>query len=262
MTTAPKVTLRVPFVSEQFNHQIRWTLAKHDIPARLVNPWGRTIRDLTRLLDALPDKICTCTCHSKSCPAPGICQLSNGVYVVTCIFCGEFYVGMMTRKLHKRAGEHMLSASKRNNNTALGDHYRERHNAKEQPTKKSSRNDSDKIKFKESPKINLKTMKHQPDPLRLHIEEAIAIKQLKLTLECGQETPGTGFLPQFFFTLPYFLSIHLYFFIILTFTCTSSLSFTCISSLSLYSPARFPLPFYSPVLPHCPDIHWHSSHCS
>ena len=110
------LTFRIPFVSDQLNHQIRLTraLAKHDIPARLVNPRGRTIRDLTRLPDATPDKIC----HSKSCPAPGICQQSNA----TCILCGEFCVGMTTRKLHDRAREHVLSASKRNNNTALGDH--------------------------------------------------------------------------------------------------------------------------------------------
>ena len=84
----------------------------------------------------------------------------------------------------------------------MGDHYRERHNEKEQQTKKSSNiskkssgNESDKIKFKELSKINLKTIKHQPDLLRLHIEEAIAIKQLKPTLNRRQETLGTGFLP-------------------------------------------------------------------
>ena len=156
------------------------------------------MRDLTRVPDATPETIC----HSKPCPAPGICrQQSNVVYVATCILCGEFYIGMTTRKLHDRAREHVLSASKRNN-IAQGDHYRERHNEKEQPTKKSlkkskksSRNESDKKKFKESPKINFKTIKHQPDLLRLHIEEAIAIKQLKPTLNRRQETPGTGFLP-------------------------------------------------------------------
>ena len=68
-------------------------------------------------------------------------------------------------------------------------------NEKEQPIKKSSGNESDKIKFKESPKINFKTIKNQPDLLRLHIEEAIAIKQLKPTLNRRQETLVTGFLP-------------------------------------------------------------------
>ena len=187
------------FLSSTIKSGGHWPSTTFQFPARLVNLRGRTIRDLTRLPDATPDKIC----HSKSCPAPGICQQSNVVYVATCILCGEFCVGMTTRKLHDQAREHVLSANKPNNNTAqLGDHYRERHNEKEQPTKKSSkkskkssRNESDKIKFKESPKINFKTIKHQPDLLRLHIEEAIAIKQLKPTLNCRQETLGTGFLP-------------------------------------------------------------------
>ena len=144
---------------------------------------------------AEPDKIF----HSKSCPAPGICQQSNVVYVATCILCGEFYVGMTTRKLHDPAREHVLSAGKRNNNTAMGDHCRERHNEKEQPTnksskksKKSSGNESDKKKFKESPKINLRTIKHQPDLLRLHIEEPIAVKQLKPTLNNFRSDRGFG----------------------------------------------------------------------
>ena len=148
---------------------------------------------------------------------------------------------MTTRKLHDRAREHVLSASKRNNNTALGDHYRERHNEKEQQTKKSSKkskkssgNESDKMKFKESPKS---TIKHQPDLLRLHIEEATAIKQLKPTLNRRQETLCTGFLPYFFPSLfARFLFIHLYIFIMLTFTCTlhTSLLLTLPLILHLY----------------------------
>ena len=54
--------------------------------------------------------------------------------------CGmQFYVEMTTRKLQDRAREHVLSASERNNNTVLGDHYWERHTEKEKPTKKSSK---------------------------------------------------------------------------------------------------------------------------
>ena len=119
-----------PFVFRLFliHSTSRRTLVKHDIPAHLNNPRGRTIRDLTQLPDAMLDKIC----HSKSCPAPGICQQSNVVHVATCILCGEFYVGITTWKLHDPAREHGLSASKRNNSTALGDHYREHQNEKKQ----------------------------------------------------------------------------------------------------------------------------------
>ena len=189
MASTPMFTLKIPFISDKLNHQIRRTLAKHDIPARLVNPRGKTIRDLTRHPDAAPDKIC----HSKCCPAPGICQRSNVVYEATCMLCEEFYVGMTTRKLHDRAREHVHSASQRNNNTALGDHYRERHGEKEQED--GTIRGSSKVKYKESPKIRFKIIQHHPDLLRLHIEEAIAIKRLAPTLNRRQETLGTGFLP-------------------------------------------------------------------
>ena len=44
----PVLTLKIPFVSDQINHQIQRTLAKHDVPARVVKPRGKTINDLVK----------------------------------------------------------------------------------------------------------------------------------------------------------------------------------------------------------------------
>ena len=44
----PALTLKIPFVSDQINHQMQRTLAKHDVPARVVNPRGKTINDLVK----------------------------------------------------------------------------------------------------------------------------------------------------------------------------------------------------------------------
>ena len=44
----PAVTLKIPFVSDQINHKIQRTLAKHDVPARVVNPRGKTINNLIK----------------------------------------------------------------------------------------------------------------------------------------------------------------------------------------------------------------------
>ena len=174
--TKPSFTLRIPFVSDQLNHQIKRTLKRHGIPARLVNPRGQTIKDLTKPRKAKTTK----KCSSKLCPAPDICHRSNVVYLATCTLCNETYVGMTTRKLHDRAYEHLLSARKRTNKTAIGDHYRERH-----PEEKGK-----EVK----PSVTFKIIKHQRDLLRLHIEESMAIKQLKPTLNRRLETLGTGFL--------------------------------------------------------------------
>ena len=71
----------------------------------------------------------------------------------------------------------MLSARKKDDKTALGEHYRDCHAKVEKPS------------------INFQIIKHQPDLLRLHIEEAIAIQKFNPALNRRRETLGTGFLP-------------------------------------------------------------------
>ena len=90
---------------------------------------------------------------------------------------GNDYIGMTARKLHDRAREHMLSAWKKDDKTALGEHYR------------------DSRAKVEKPSITFQIFKHQPDLLRLHIEEAIAIQKVNPVLNRCRETQGTGFLP-------------------------------------------------------------------
>ena len=170
----PALTLKIPFVSDQINHQIQRTLAKHDVPARIVNPRGKTINDLVKC-PARNGSVKTC--NSKICAVPSLCQRSNVVYIATCSLCGKDYIGMTARKLHDRAREHMLSARKKNDKTALGEHYRDCHA---------------KV---ETPSMNFQIIKHQPDLLRLHIEEAIAIQKFNPALNRRRETLGTGFLP-------------------------------------------------------------------
>ena len=97
-------TLRLPFISDQFNHGVKQLLKKHEIPARLVNHRGTTLSDLTKRRQPTGP-----TCKSKLCPAPTICQRSHVVYLATFFFCelfGSNYVGMTERQLHACALEH------------------------------------------------------------------------------------------------------------------------------------------------------------
>ena len=41
--TSPALTRKIPFLSDQINNQIQRTLAKRDVPTRVVNPRGKTI---------------------------------------------------------------------------------------------------------------------------------------------------------------------------------------------------------------------------
>ena len=84
---------------------------------------------------------------------------------------------MTVRQLHARALEHLRAANGRKEQTAFGDHYRAVHEK------------TDKAK------LSFKIVKQQHDDLRLHIEEALAIKTLRPDLNKRQEEMGTGFLP-------------------------------------------------------------------
>ena len=117
------LTLKIPFVSDKLNHQIKRILRKHSIPARLVSPRGQTIKDLTKPRKAKQIK----GCKNDECSAKGICHRSSVVYLATCSLCKESYVGTTTRKLHGRVREHLNSAQTRSNKTAIGDHYRAEH---------------------------------------------------------------------------------------------------------------------------------------
>ena len=169
----PDLCLRLPFISDQFNRGAKQLLEKHNIAARLVNQRGTTLSDLTKKRR----KPCSDDCQSKFCPAPETCRKSHVVYLATCDRCGKRYVGMTVRHLHARALEHLRAANQRQEHTAFGDHYKTGH------------------KEKAIPKLSFKIISQNHDDLRLHIEEALAIKTLKPDLNKRQEEMGTGFLP-------------------------------------------------------------------
>ena len=166
-----RFVLKIPFISDQFNHAVKRILTRHNAQVRLVNDHGKTLNELVKVNDTKPK-----TCRSKACPAPGICQKNSLVYCATCVLCKAKYVGMTTRTLHERAREHVLAAKKHSVDSAFGDHYDEFHPSEE-------------------PRILFEVVVRNRDPLRLHIEEALTIKRLKPALNRRQEDMGTGFLP-------------------------------------------------------------------
>ena len=165
-----QLILKFPFVSDNFNYAMKRILARYDLPVRIVNYRGQTLREFTKRQAVKPS-----ACKSKQCPAPGICQRSSVVYLATCLLCDATYVGMTTRTLHERATEHIGSARRGDANSAFGDHYEDHHAGT-------------------APSIRFEIVSRHRDHLHLHIEEALAIKRLKPTLNRREETMGTGFL--------------------------------------------------------------------
>ena len=98
------------------------------------------------------------------------------VYETVCQQCGCTYLGMTMKRLHERMREHMAVARRKDENTAFGAHFMYEHP-------------------KSKPKINFSIIVHQPDELRSHVKEAMAIKTRQPELNRRQEELGTGFLP-------------------------------------------------------------------
>ena len=171
-------TFNIPYINDKFNANVKHILSKHNIPARLTNSRGRTVRELARRPATTPSR-----CQSKACPAPGICQRSSVIYKATCRICGLFYVGLTQRKLHDRAREHVTAARERSRSSALGEHYRTQHPVPEDADDKDRQ-----------PSITFEVLSQHRDILHLHIEEAMAIQSLRPPLNRRDEHLGTGFL--------------------------------------------------------------------
>ena len=115
----------------------------------------------------------------KTCPIKYTdCTRTHAVYEIMFELCGERYVGSTVRALHDRAREHIASAKKQTTASAMGVHYKSAHK-----------------NLKASPKLRFRTIcTTQKDELRLRIEEALAIRSRKPTLNrCCEET-GIDFL--------------------------------------------------------------------
>ena len=152
-----------------------------------------------------------CACAGRKVPRPGWvthrrmceCAVSSPlfflyttpyVYKATCTICGDFYIGMTTRRLHNRAGEHLTAARERSKPSALGEHYRIQH--------PNPQNEDQPIR----PAITFAVLSQHRDILHLHIEEAMATQSLRPLLNRRDEHLGTGFLLSLSF-FNYFCSI-------------------------------------------------------
>ena len=101
-------TLKIPFISDTFNYNVRQILIKHNILARLTNTPGLTLRKLS----TKKQQRTNATSNKRTCPAPTTCQWTITVYEATCNICQQTYIEQTTRWLHKCAREHITAVTK------------------------------------------------------------------------------------------------------------------------------------------------------
>ena len=123
MSRKHKATLCIPFFSEKTNILVKKAISSSGLDIGLRNKQGKPLRSRLAFQQLSPDGTCT----KKKCPIndQSICCFTGCVYIVTCLFCKQYYVGSTTRPFHQRATEHLRAtknpASYKEN--ALAEHY-------------------------------------------------------------------------------------------------------------------------------------------
>ncbi len=100
--------LKIPFVSDKFNGQIKRIVKKHSLDIRVVT---QPSPSLTRLLNKNRRFL---QCNKRSCilQEPKTCNARNVVYRATCSVCEQFYIGSTSPPFHNRVAQHLQPSRK------------------------------------------------------------------------------------------------------------------------------------------------------
>ena len=128
-TIADKIPFFVPFISDELTAALRQCLRRanlNDLVAIIDVPPFNLKRLLIR--NRLYDRTCA-TPDCVICPSgrEGDCMSSGTVYLITCVRCGDEYVGESARALSIRIKEHLIGKEKSRSCTPLGAHRVENH---------------------------------------------------------------------------------------------------------------------------------------
>ena len=106
--------LKVPFVSDQFNGQLKRLIKKTSLDIRIVT------QSAPSLFHQLNKNKRYQQCNRPSCPIqdPTLCNATNVVYQATCTVCGQFYIGSTSPPFHNRVAQHLQPSRK----TAVHNH--------------------------------------------------------------------------------------------------------------------------------------------
>ena len=116
---AKVIYLRVPFINDTSERQIRAVFARSDLPVR-IQPVFITARPLAAQLQRRQSLHCGkhCICKSRR-----LCMRKNVVYEIQCMLCNDKYIGETHRTYRSRILEHL----KPNHGSNVFEHFRQIH---------------------------------------------------------------------------------------------------------------------------------------
>ena len=122
--------LRIPFISDSFNFQLQSIFLKYGLTINIMPSSPPTLKQ--RLVRS---RIYDRECHRTSCPdcthRAGLCMIKGAVYELSCLDCGEKYIGEAGRPLVDRIKEHLADLEHYNRTKPWSTHRREKHGGKE-----------------------------------------------------------------------------------------------------------------------------------
>ena len=162
--------------SEKTSILVKKAISSSGLDMGLRNRQGKPLRSRLAFQQLSADGTCT----KKKCPIndQSICYVTGCVYIVTCLFRKQYYVGSTTRPFHQRAAEHLRAAKNPASykEDGLAEHYATSHPTSHEPS----------LKFA--------LLRREKDLLRLRHTEAIMIDEMQSKLNRKSEGASFGLL--------------------------------------------------------------------
>ena len=161
MSRKHKATLCIPFFSQKTSILGKKAISSSGLDIALRNKQGKPLGSRLAFQQISTDEACT----KMKCPIndQSICCVTGCVYIVTCLFRKQYYVGSTTRPFHQRMAEHLRAAKNPDSykENALAEHYATSHPTSHEPF----------LKFT--------LLRRGKDPIRLRHTEAIMIDEMQ-----------------------------------------------------------------------------------
>ncbi|EYC43648.1 hypothetical protein Y032_0485g2323 [Ancylostoma ceylanicum] len=129
LATADKIPFCIPFISDEVSAAIRQRLRRSSLDS-IVSVVEIPPSNLKRILvrNGMYDRACTVP-DCSICPTgrTGECMSSGVIYLISCMDCGDEYIGETARPLRVRIKEHLDGRDRSRPSTPLGIHRLQKH---------------------------------------------------------------------------------------------------------------------------------------